>query len=283
MKQPTPARIDTLPEPSAASPDDEFTRLAAIVTGSDDAIIGMNLEGIIFAWNNGAEKIYGFAPEAIKGKHFSLLIPPDKRDAVNASIEAIRQGKHVEPFEARRIRPDGAVTHLSTALSAIKDARGRVNGTSIITRDITKSRLSEEALAKERVLLRTVLDNLTDHVYVKDTAGRYILDNPAHRVFLGVGSPEDVEGRTVFFFFPKQMAERYHADDIAIIRSGEPLLNREETTVTRKGETILLSTTKVPFRDERGEIAGLVCLSRNLTALQRAAQQAKPGARGKTK
>lgn len=279
MKQVPHPRPDSAPAAATTPGEDEFSRLAAIVTSSEDAIIGMTLEGIIFAWNEGAEKIYGYKAESIKGKHFSILIPPDKRAAVNATIDEIRLGKHAAPFEARRIRPDGTVTHLSTALSPIKDARGRVNGASIITRNVTASRLSEEALAKERILLRTVMDNLTDHIYVKDAAGLYILDNAAHRKFLGASSPEEVEGKTVFFFFPKEMAERYHADDIAIIRSGQPLLNREETAVTRSGEEILLSTSKVPFRKSTGEIAGIVCLSRNITPPKPLGQPEKPPAR----
>ena len=281
MKQPHPTRIEAKPMEETTPVEDELSRLAAIVTSSEDAIIGTTLKGIIFAWNKGAEQIYGYKAEAIKGEHFSTLIPPDRRDAINGSVGQIRLGKHVDAFEARRIRPDGTVIYLSTALSPIKDARERITGVSIVTRDITQARRSEEAFTRERILLRTVLDNLTDHIYVKDAAGRYILDNPAHRKFLGASSSEEVEGKTVFFFFPKALAERYHADDISVIRSGKPLLHREEPAVTRSGEKIWLSTTKVPFRDSGGAIGGLVCLSRNITAARRPEPEGKTRLPGK--
>jgi len=251
--------------PAAQPVEEEFLRLAAIVKFSDDAIIGTTLEGTIFSWNQGAENIYGYTAEKITGKPLLTLIPPDHRDTMKSILNRIRHGEHVDPFETRRIRKDGSVIHLSTEISCIRDGHGKINGASMITRDITQAREAEETLARERILLRTVVDHLTDHLYVKDTAGRYILDNPAHRKFLGVESADDVIGKTVFHFFPTEIATRYHGDDVEIIRSGKPLLNREEPAVTKSGEKRLLLTTKVPFLDGKGEVAGLVCLSRDIT------------------
>jgi len=124
-------------------------------------------------------------------------------------------------------------------------------------RDITKLREVEETLAEERTLLQIVLDNLTGYVYAKDATGKLIMDNPAHRQFLGVASHEDVTGKTVFDFFPAEIAQKYHADDLEIIRSGKALLNHEEITITSSGAKKWLCTTKVPFHNTKGEIAGL--------------------------
>jgi PAS domain S-box-containing protein len=243
----------------------ELFRLAGIVKFSEDAIIGADLDGIIFSWNQGAERIYGYTEQQIKGQHLLTLIPPDRRDELKVVLQKINRGEHFQGFETRRIRRDGTVIHLSTTISPARDAEGKITGASLFTRDITKLKEVEETLAKERTLLQIVLDNLTARVYAKDAAGRYILDNPAHREFLGVVSPEEVLGRTVFDFFPAEIAQQYHADDIEIIRSGNALLNREEETVTRAGEKRWLSTTKVPYRNSKGEIVGLVCMSRDIT------------------
>ncbi len=258
--------------PAEQPPEEEYLRLAAIVKFSDDAIIGTTLEGTIFSWNQGAEHIYGYTAEKITGQPLLNLIPPDHRDEVKTIFEKIRHGEHVDPFETRRMGRDGSVIHLSTELSCIRDGEGKISGASMITRDITQAREAQEALTLERILLRTVVDHLTDNLYVKDTAGRYILDNPAHRKFLGVESAEEVIGKTVFHFFPTEIATRYHGDDVEIIRSGKPLLNQEEPTVTKSGEKRLLLTTKVPFRDGKGEIAGLICLSRDITNTQPSAR-----------
>src|SRR5204863_973060 len=100
------------------------------------------------------------------------------------------------------VHKDGNVVHLSTTILPIHDAAGKIVGASIMTQDITRAKQSEEALARERSLLRTVVDHLTDNLYVKDAAGRYILDNPAHREFIGARSSDEVIGKTVFDFFP---------------------------------------------------------------------------------
>jgi len=245
--------------------EDELFRLAEIVEFSQDAIIGTGLDGAIFSWNQGAEQIYGYTVEQIKGQHLLTLIPPNRRDELKAVLQKIDRGEQVEAFETQRVRKDGALIHLSTTISPVRNAEGKIAGASLVTRDITKLKQVEETLAKDRTLLQIVLDNLTGHVYVKDAAGIYILDNPAHRRFLGKTSPDEVIGRTVNDFFPTEIAQQYHADDIEIIRSGNSLLNREEVTVTPSGEKRWLSTTKVPFRNSKGEIIGLVCMSRDIT------------------
>ncbi len=272
--------------PSSDDCEDELFRLAAIVKYSDDAIIGINLDGVIFTWNKASERIFGRPGEDLKGRHFSSLVPPNRRGELAEILDKVRIGEHADPFESRRILKDGNVIHFSTAISPFKDASGIIVGASVIARDVTHARRAEEALGKERSLLLTVINNLPDHLYVKDNAGRYVLDNPAHRAFLGVKTAEEVVGKTVFSFFSKSLAERYHTDDITIMRSGEPILNREEPAVSRSKEKRWLSTTKIPFRDASGEIVGMVCLSRDITRIKLAqggatdAPEDKPSALG---
>jgi len=132
---------------------------------------------------------------------------------------------------------------------------------------------AELALRSERELLRTIIDNLPDPIYVKDSAGRYLLDNTTHVRFLGLTSPDQVAGKTVFDLFPRHLAERFHADDEQVIRSGQPLLNREEPVIDREGNQRWLWTAKVPLRDGSGSIAGLVGISRDITDRKVAEQQ----------
>jgi len=127
-----------------------------------------------------------------------------------------------------------------------------------------------ERAAHDREVLRTLIDSLPDSIYVKDAEGTYILDNVAHMHRLGLGSPDEVVGKTVFDFFPQELAERFHGDDQAILNSGTPLLNREEPIIDDDGTRRWISTTKVPFRDGTGRVRGIVCLSRDITEEKRA-------------
>jgi PAS domain S-box-containing protein len=130
----------------------------------------------------------------------------------------------------------------------------------------------EEVLAKERNLLRNLVDNIPDYIYAKDPEGRYVIDNTAHFRQLHVSKRDDVIGKTVFDFFPKEIAKEYHAYDQAIMASGKPLINHEEPGMSADGSARWVATTKVPLRDPKGNIAGLVCISRDITQ-QKLAEQ----------
>jgi PAS domain S-box-containing protein len=131
----------------------------------------------------------------------------------------------------------------------------------------------EAALSSERNLLRSLIDNLPDHIYIKDMQGRYILDNTSHAKFLGRESSDAITGKTVFDFFPTELAERYAADDRSVLQSGQALVAREEPIVGKDGRTRWISTTKAPFRDTQGAPAGLVCISRDVTDRRQAEQE----------
>lgn len=130
-----------------------------------------------------------------------------------------------------------------------------------------------EKLAEDRNLLRTLVDTLPDSIFVKDAEGRFILDNQTHMRFLGVQGPEDVTGKTVYDFHPRELADQYTADDRAVLASGEPLINREEEITDKHGRKRWISTTKMPFRGGGGSWAGLVCASRDITARKTAQEQ----------
>src|SRR5918992_2552436 len=114
-------------------------------------------------------------------------------------------------------------------------------------------------------LLRILVDSLPEQFYVKDTEGRYLFNNLAHVRALGAESPEGIAGKSDFNFYPKEFAERYRADEREVIRSGKPLVAKEEPSVAGECNERWHSTTKVPLRDGNGEIVGLVGITRDVT------------------
>ncbi|CAA9467558.1 MAG: hypothetical protein AVDCRST_MAG28-4252 [uncultured Rubrobacteraceae bacterium] len=95
-------------------------------------------------------------------------------------------------------------------------------------------------------LLRILVNTLPDQVYVKDTSGRYILNNFAHARALGVASPEEAAGKSDFDFYPEELAERYRADEQEIVQSGRPLVDKELSNLDEEGNRRWHSITKVP-------------------------------------
>src|SRR3984885_8874005 len=121
------------------------------------------------------------------------------------------------------------------------------------------------AAASEGAMLRTLVDNLPDLIYVKDVNGRFLLANVAIARIMGAKSPGDLLGKSDFDFHPKELATLYHNDEQAVIRSGSPLLAREEECRHPAGHIVRLETTKIPLRDAGGRVTGLVGIGRDVT------------------
>lgn len=131
--------------------------------------------------------------------------------------------------------------------------------------DITQSKEAEQALTRERNLLRTLMDTLPDYVFVKDTQSRFVTTNAAHQKILGAPTLEEVIGKTDFDFFPAQLAEQYRTDEQSVLRTGQTILGREEYTFDPIGRKQWLLTSKVPVRDEGGAVIGLVGVCHDIT------------------
>jgi PAS domain S-box-containing protein len=131
-----------------------------------------------------------------------------------------------------------------------------------ILRDLIQG---DGALADERALLRTLIDNLPDLIYVKDADSRFLLVNEAAAAHLGAPTSDYAIGRTDLDFFPDEYATKYRADEERLLESGRPLINHEELARAATGDLRWLSTTKVATRNESGLITGLVGMSRDIT------------------
>ncbi|MGX9219241.1 diguanylate cyclase domain-containing protein [Massilia varians] len=129
------------------------------------------------------------------------------------------------------------------------------------------SEVLKAAVNHEFGLLRTLVDNMPDHIYAKDRNGRFILGNRAAAI--GILGRDDVPaliGKSDLDFFPLACGQRFFTDEQTIIRTGQPIVDQIEENVTKDGPLRYFSTTKFPFHDARGEIAGIVGISRDITA-----------------
>jgi PAS domain S-box-containing protein len=120
-------------------------RLAAIVESSNDAIIGMDLEGTVVSWNAAAEKLFRYGAPEVLGHSVTVLLPDDRKHEEIGILERIRRGERVEHYETKRRREDGEIIDISLTVSPIRGAQGQIVGASKIARDITERRKNEEA------------------------------------------------------------------------------------------------------------------------------------------
>jgi PAS domain S-box-containing protein len=141
---------------------------------------------------------------------------------------------------------------------------------SMLTNEKSQAQLIDE-LADERQLLRDLIDHLPDGIYIKDTESRFVVGNITVAHLMGVTSPDELIGKTDFEFFSSNLASKYYADEQRVMQTGSPLISQEELTFDfRTGEEGWLLTSKVPWRDRRGQIAGTMGIGRNITELKHA-------------
>jgi PAS domain S-box-containing protein len=114
--------------------------LAAIILGSDDAIISKTLDGIVTSWNPAAERLYGFTADEMVGQSILRIIPVQLYFEEEHILSKIRAGERIEHFETTRMRKDGKIVHVSLTVSPVRDSLGRLIGASKIARDITGQR-----------------------------------------------------------------------------------------------------------------------------------------------
>jgi PAS domain S-box-containing protein len=262
---------------------------AAVIESSADSILRQDLDNTILSWNKAAERIYGFTAKEVIGRPVSLIVPLDRREELQRLVERVRQGELVQSHETVRIRKDGARIDVALTLSPVRNREGRIVGVSSITRNITERKRAEAALSEERHLLRTLMDNIPDAIYFKDRESRYTRINKALVKSFGLSNSAQAVGKTDSDFFTAEHAQEAYSDEVEIIRTGQPMLSKEEKETWRDGHMTWASTTKMPLRDTNGHSLGTFGVSRDITKakqveqeLRRAKEAAEAASRAKS-
>jgi len=172
--------------------------------------------------------------------------------------------------EWRNVKKNGEIVFVEIAAFSLgfNDRKAR----HVLVHDITdqisaerESRQAVENLLNERLLLRTLIDNIPDSIYSKDLACRKTLVNKAELGFMGAKSESEVLGKDDFDFYPKELADKFFADDQSVIQSGKAVLNREEYVLDENGQKRWLLSSKLPLYDKDDKVIGLVGIGRDIT------------------
>lgn len=158
----------------------ESRLLAAIVTSSQDAIIGKDLNGLVTSWNKGAQTLFGYTAEEVLGKPIRMIALPERADEMPRILERISRGEYIENFETVRRSKSGRRIPVSLTISPIRNASGVIIGASKIARDITDRKRAEDALRTANLSLQRINDNLRQFAY----AAAHDLQEPLRMVAL---------------------------------------------------------------------------------------------------
>jgi two-component system, cell cycle sensor histidine kinase and response regulator CckA len=221
-------------------------------------------------WSPEMEQMMGYEPGTFPGtdEAFRELLHPDCL-AIHAEAQrcARSEGGRFRAELHFRLRDGRERWGLESGKTTF-DAEGhpeRIVGVDI---DITERKQAEEAALREHVLLRTLIDLLPDNIYVKDTAGRFLVSNLANAKALGKNVPDEVIGLSDADFFPPPVAAAFRAQEQKVI-AGEALHNHEEETDFPNGHRNVGLSSKVPWFDAQGRICGLVGIGREITERKR--------------
>ena len=207
-------------------------------------------------------KMHGYTTQELMGEDVGIFAPSELRRSLSQEEVSKMEGWIRESFN---IRKDGGQFPVYLISDLVKNRRGETIAIITTCEDISIRKKAEEALSEERNLLRALIDNIPDYIYVKDRDRRFLLMNRAFADFLHIDKPEDSIGSTVYDFFPKALASRYDADDRTVLELGEPFIEKEELLTTHSGKTGVFLLTKAPLLNKQGQIAGLVGINRNIT------------------
>jgi PAS domain S-box-containing protein len=234
-----------------------------------------NLPGAIYVKDAAARRVLanpadlrnlGCKTEAeVLGKNDFDFFPKDIAEKFWAADQKVLQGQPVINQEEEVLDEKGKKRWLLTSKLPLRDPNGKITGLVGIGQEITEYKLAEEALANERALLRTLVDNLPVAFYVKDLAGRKTLVNRVELDFVGATSEAEILGKTDFDLFPPEKATVYRANDQEIIRTGQSIINREGSLTKPDGSVIYTVGSIVPVRDAAGRMSGLAGITLDIT------------------
>lgn len=142
-----------------------------------------------------------------------------------------------------------------------------------VFQDIHERKTIEFKLENERKFLRTLIDHIPVNVFVKDLESRKILINKMELEHMKIDDPNEVLGKSDFDLYPIESAQVSRDEDLKVFNTGEAMLNQETLNILKDGTENYFLTSKIPIRDEKGEISGLLGVSHNISSLKRAEEQ----------
>lgn len=230
-----------------------------------------------FAWEVDAHGLYTYVNEAVvdvlgyqarelEGRlHYYELHPEAGRELFrNETMQVMARRENFRDMQNQAVAKDGQLVWLSTQGMPQMDPQGVLLGYRGINTDVTERRQTQEALTKQAGLITSLLDSVPDLIFYKDLDGIYLGGNSPFAAF--VGRPRaDIIGKTDYELFPAPVADEFRANDRLMLETRQAK-NNDEWVTYPDGHRVLLNTLKTPYWGPRGELIGILGISRDITA-----------------
>ena len=253
---------------------EEIMRIqSAALEASTNGIVITNKNGTITWANPAFSELTGYSMQEIMGENPRVLKSGQHSPEFYQDLWGKISSGEAWQGEIINQRKDKSLYTEEQTITPTRNKEGEITHFIAIKKDITRRKEFEKALATERNLLRTLIDSIPDLIYAKDIHGKFSLANLALAKLTGQSSPENLIGRDEFDTAPDEIAAQFLSVEKEIRRTGKPILNHIEKTVDFENNSFWLSTTKVPLKNDLGEITGIVGVSRDITESRRAEEK----------
>jgi PAS domain S-box-containing protein len=182
-----------------------------------------------------------------------------------ALLSVLKEKGLVSDFEITLKNRDGSFIPCSISAKISNNPQGRPEKIIGSMRNITQRKAAEEAIIRERRMLRTLIDNLPDPIYFLDKDCRKVIANRADVSNIGAANEAEVLGKTDLELFHGDTGLRGHAYNENVIKSGNAIFDYEEDFVNNEGKKRWLLSTKIPLRDKEEKVTGLVGIGHDIT------------------
>ncbi|MBN2591728.1 MAG: PAS domain S-box protein, partial [Sedimentisphaerales bacterium] len=228
----------------------------------------------LFIFNDQFYSIFRTTAEQVGGytmtpeRYAEMFIHPDDRLVVENEMKNIREISDTNfnrQLEHRILYADGGIGTISVRYFVIKNIQGRTLKIYGAIQDITERRQIKQELKKEQNLLRLLIDNIPDRIYIKDKEHRFILGNNAMIYYHGFQSEDEFIGKTDFDIYQEKYTKIFYSEEEDVIKNGKSIINERLSYKNKKGTEEWVLITKLPLRDMNGDIVGLVGITRDIT------------------
>ncbi len=227
--------------------------LSAVVDSTDEAVIGVTINGTVVSWNSSAERIFGYKPDEINGCSFTELIPPFQPNDFPQLLERIRNGIRVDNYESVGMTRDGRQVSLSMKITPIADSSGRIIGASILERDLTSEVRARETIRRGKDFLKS-LEDVNPAFYIAiDAKGNILTMNKAMLIGLNYSIREVVGKNYIDLLFHESDRDIQSRDFQNIIKKKKYSVS-EYSIRTKNGNEVLVEWHGKPLINVKGEL-----------------------------
>jgi len=236
----------------------------------DYAIFLLDTAGHIATWNRGAERLKGYKPEEIIGKHFSVFYPAEAvaRGWPDYELQMARSVGRFED-EGWRVRKDGSQFWANVVITATRDEQGELIGFSKVTRDLTERRQHEEELRQSEERFRLMVEVVRDYaIFMLDPSGRVASWNAGAERIKGYRA-EEIIGQHFSRFYPAEKVAEGWPEHELTVAAAEGRFEDEGWRIRKDGSRFWANVIITAVFDNRGELRGFAKVTRDLTEAKR--------------